>query len=767
MAENSRGGAFSGGGTDLPSRPSTVQPTGNVVDESRGGQFVDTGTNVEISGATGEPGPRGAQGPAGPSGPAGPQGPAGSDGDTGRGITNITHSPMNPQPGDDVDVTITVTDADGVTNSQTYTVTIPPGERGPEGPTGPASTTPGTEGPQGFYEVSIYRYQSTLIPLTTPPTGGSGLTTPPAGWSFTVPADPMDPTEAFYISRGTYDPSMPTAAITWSNPYVGSAAQGPEGPTGPRGPQGAIGPVGPRGPQGNQGETGMRGPQGATGDQGPQGIQGVGGMQGSQGDFLVQIYQRSATPLTVAPPTAGANFDTRVAPSGWSFDVPSGTAQLWGSQGYWNPNTDTFAGVFSTPFEFNSSTQGPSGPPGPQGPAGQTGPQGGQGPVGDTGPRGPTGDTGPRGEQGIQGIQGDPGQQGSEGPQGRQGDTGATGRGIQSVAGVNSGVGTSTTVTVTYSDRLTDTFTVPAGQMGMMGRPGTDGRSISSVTLAPGQTVVAGQPVTYRINFSDGMNPSDITLPSGAAGSNTITVEEDNANPTTGVGTLNFTGAGVSVSTASGESTITIPGGGGGTMPVHPGVRIGVSRTAGVAEVETNTAFNNLYEVTVGPSGSFTFARIQNAFSNVGTVTVSNNTVRVQGTSPMTAENVVLRFNVIYTDSTGMDFSASEEETITVGSPWYTGLLASIPGNNSSLTDRGIYRSGETQRFPDTGNVGAQSLNMYIALPTRANGYLFRTGLAFISATPITTTYSQTGYTLYDLGVLNTNENLTVEVQDG
>ena len=88
-----------------------------------------------------------------------------------------------------------------------------------------------------------------------------------------------------------------------------------------------------------------------------------------------------------------------------------------------------------------------------------------------------------------------------------------------------------------------------------------------------------------------------------------------------------------------------------------------------------------------------------------------------------------------------------------------------IPTNNADadLLNQGIYRSGDSASF--TGTTATPTI--YISLPTRAQGYNFRTGLAFIRGTPVTATFVQAGYTLYDLGTLNDNETLTVEVTDG
>jgi hypothetical protein len=95
---------------------------------------------------------------------------------------------------------------------------------------------------------------------------------------------------------------------------------------------------------------------------------------------------------------------------------------------------------------------GPTGPTGPTGSAGDdgsTGPAGPKGDRGEPGPPGPEGDTGPAGEQGPHGEPGPPGDVGPAGP------IGPTGVGI---AGIACDAATPFTLTVTYTDGTTATY---------------------------------------------------------------------------------------------------------------------------------------------------------------------------------------------------------------------------------------------------------------------------------------------------------------------
>lgn len=105
------------------------------------------------------------------------------------------------------------------------------------------------------------------------------------------------------------------------------------------------------------------------------------------------------------------------------------------------------------------------GPTGSVGPSGTDGSDGQPGPKGDTGPAGPKGDTGDRGPTGEPGVPGPEGPAGPAGPQGAPGAPGAAGVGI---IGLTCDSVTPLTLTVTYSDGTSATFTcggpsTPAG----------------------------------------------------------------------------------------------------------------------------------------------------------------------------------------------------------------------------------------------------------------------------------------------------------------
>jgi hypothetical protein len=114
-------------------------------------------------------------------------------------------------------------------------ITLPPGQQGPQGLTGP-------QGPAG-------------------PTGATGPQGPPG-------------------ATGAVGPQGPSGPIGLTG---ATGATGPQGPAGPIGLTGATGATGPQGPQGFPGDTGAQGPPGATGATGPQGNTGPQGPAGPQG----------------------------------------------------------------------------------------------------------------------------------------------------------------------------------------------------------------------------------------------------------------------------------------------------------------------------------------------------------------------------------------------------------------------------------------------------------------------------------------------------
>ncbi len=263
-------------------------------------------------------------------------------------------------------------------------------------------------------ELLIWRRSAT--PPGTPSGGsfdfGTGVLTPPTGWSASIPATDGNPA---YASRGQASISGPTGVATpsWAAPTRAIEDGAP----------------------------------GATGPQGPQGPQGVPGQHGTS-VAEVNVYRRaSSQPAT----PSGGSFDfstaTLTAPSGWSVSIPSGSDPVWVSRGVAVTNTPGGSDVpdWSTParaFEdgsavdaiFRRATSQPATPSPSSGV-----PSGWYSSIADV----PSGagtiwtSFGTRASPAldwvwetpvrIEGIDGATGPQGPQGPQGPTGPTGATG----------------------------------------------------------------------------------------------------------------------------------------------------------------------------------------------------------------------------------------------------------------------------------------------------------------------------------------------------
>ena len=777
-----RGGSFSGSPTDT--RITTVTPTpspsGRTAEAARGGEFGGGLTDVSTEAFVGPQGPRGdigPQGPAGPAGPTGPRGPqgdrgnTGSDGMDGTGISNITAVPTSPTAGQDVTLTITV-------GTSTYNVTIPAGAAGQRGADGPRGQD-GPSGAQGFYQVFIYNSEPRSTPPTTP-TPSAGLTTAPTGWSF-VPIASQDQ-EVIFISVGTYDPANPTSNITWSAPFEATGDTGPQGPVGPRGPQGIQGErgqQGEQGPAGDQGNVGPQGPEGPRGEPGPQGMRGTDGTEGPQGDFLVTVYQRaSSAPST--PVSVGAVYPT-TAPTGWSFTVPTGTLSLWGSQGYWDPSSNDF-GAFGTPFEFNSTTAGPAGPPGPQGETGQVGPAGHDGSPGAPGPQGiqgPRGEQGERGERGPTGQTGPRGTQGPTGPAGPSGAGGSDGRGISSITSNSPGVGNATTVTVTLEDGERETFTVAAGAQGTQGPRGDD------VTAVTGSYNSSTGILTIT-PFIEGTAQTAITTGDlrGPTGATSLTVEDEGASRVTGTSTLDFRGSGVTVTDDSGTARITISS--SGTPSTHVPAHARFAYTFSGSSGHSNRAMAGemfLDDLTVSVSSdnpsatTFGGIRLSNIRISQGTATLlfgSTSSMSVRIPNPQ-APDVRLSFDVDYTitdvntGTTSAGITFNHVINIPVGQLWYANVRTDVPSALSTeFVSLGVFDNGDSVFFNNDSRLTPEIGNMYIALPTRTNGYTFRLGqVGRINPVGNPYTLESGTYTVYNLGELEaTTETLDVIVME-
>ena len=303
---------------DSPTNPTIYRLYGPKVGPVTGINDDGWGNGVSLIGADGA---TGATGPIGATGPTGPRG---------RSLVGVSQDPVNPEAGEDVRLTFFVEDQDSTTGSVELpgTVLVPGGERGANGlqgvsvlsastsPSNPAqgdnieltltltdqrtlgpftipSGTQGADGAQGRYTVQLFLRASTaptVAPTVTWTEATNTLSNNADGWSLDVPAGD----DQLYEVTGAFDPALGQTTITrWSIPFQAGAT----------------------GPAGTNGVDGMDGQDGADGQDGTDGANftGVTSTGGTNG-------------VTVQPLANGQ-------PVGSSFIVPNGAPGLNGTNG--------------------------------------------------------------------------------------------------------------------------------------------------------------------------------------------------------------------------------------------------------------------------------------------------------------------------------------------------------------------------------------------------------------------------------------------------
>ena len=603
------------------------------------------------------------------------------------------------------------------------------------------------------------------------------------------------------------DDSDPTAATfrfqtTAGNTFTSNAVdiEGPQGPTGPQGSRGPVGPDGQDAPIlstvsiddtdptqatftftdtdsntiGPSNVVNIQGPQGARGEQGERGIAGPAGVDGRDGTDGTNASEIDTVTVEASNPQAAT----------FTFTLANGT-------------------VLSPTNAVD--IEGPQGPVGPAGSAGSSGPRG----------RGITSIT--KAGELVTVLFTDNTTSTFTVPNGADGGIGPigpAGNGIVTIVQIPASptLGQASTVQVTTTDGQVQSLQLPAGAQGVAGprgptgADGTDGVSltvldeginpISTVSMLDftGEGVVVSDEGSGRAQVQiDGATPlvlfdegnrlssdlasvnfvgtgvtattvgddATITITSGTM-TPELTVEDEGRAIDTNVGNIDFVGDGVVVSdNGVGSVTVTIAGGGGVTPPpAHADIRVTSSLTEATAPFTGNVTYTVNITSSNPLQGTFTFQSITNATSSAGTPTVNSDRVSV-AYSGLGVGTYTTSFTVNYRDNSNNAFSTNVSRTLTIDSPWFADVRTSVPADNNDLTNRGVYSSGSRVTF--TGNVSNPTI--YIALPTGT--YNFRTGLAFISGTRVTTGYTQSGFDLYSFGTIGSGENITIEVQDG
>ena len=278
-----------------------------------------------------------------------------------------------------------------------------------------------------------------------------------------------------------------------------------------------------------------------------------------------------------------------------------------------------------------------------------------------------------------------------------------------------------------------------------------------TVTVSPATLASGGTDNQVLTRTATGMAWEDMTDVSF-----TLTVEDEGTALTTGATRLNFTGAGVTASGTNQEKTINIPGGGGTSLPSeHASLGLTITTT------EQITTSNNLTITgTITVNSPYTFAGTGSTNGTGGTETLASSnttafpitnkdsvtdntfTIVVPAAQRATVQSGTITATVFATLNS-ITYHQTVSETIRIVAPiphYYTSVATSVPANNAAMTDSGNFASGVRHTF--TATAGGTGL-AYVALPTRTNGYTFKSGELFLTTTTISTGYSQTGYTLY------------------
>lgn len=249
-----------------------------------------------------------------------------------------------------------------------------------------------------------------------------------------------------------------------------TGAKGDPGEPGERGPAGERGPEGPQGAEGPRGEQGLPGEKGEKGDPGEQGPAGERGPEGPQGDPGESATVTVGETVTGEPGTPAKVENTGTAQNAiLKFTIPRGDKGERGETG----------------------ATGAKGDPGEPGQPGERGPEGPQGPAGERGEQGPAG------ENGAPGAKGDPGESATI-------TVGETVTGEPGTDAKVENVGTEQNAVLK--------FTIPKGEQGPKGDPGTGGGGSGVVFEIAGGQAIAPLKNVLRLYQTDTENYTESFL---------------------------------------------------------------------------------------------------------------------------------------------------------------------------------------------------------------------------------------------------------------
>ena len=180
----------------------------------------------------------------------------------------------------------------------------------------------------------------------------------------------------------------------------------------------------------------------------------------------------------------------------------------------------------------------------------------------------------------------------------------------------------------------------------------------------------------------------------------------------------------------------------------HPAAQVFVTSNPGTIQEGFLVDQTVTMTVSVGPSGDFSFGSIASANTNIGSTTIANNivTLTIPAANNTPAEIVVL-VDVKYTDDeTGIVHTTLLDGRVTIGASFGSTLSTTKP---TALTDFTILNTW-TGEVTDTFTADNTGRTLYYILPTRTDGYTFKTGILFVIPTDATVIGDHTLYTISD-----------------
>ena len=268
-----------------------------------------------------------------------------------------------------------------------------------------------------------------------------------------------------------------------------------------------------------------------------------------------------------------------------------------------------------------------------------------------------------------------------------------------------------------------------------------------------------------QVYVGDGSTVGGVLLSGGGGGGGIsgITVDDEGTPLATAATALNFVGNGVVASGTGTEKTIRIDGGGNVTPPER--FLFNVSPRA----ISEGTGNQTVTVSGIGVSSPFVYTGFTRTEVHGPAGSISTTPESGTGTSftfdiPRAQVGTYSISFIIESEDAGGTAQPNHtvSSSVRVNAQYYYDQLATAPTALTDLTPRGAYTSPLTINPPN--KVAGQML--YLALPTRASGYTFGSGVLFLDGTVVSTIGSHTIYTFPDYNRLAAGTTLNITVTE-